>query len=44
MLFRSINGIQRVVANNLSNFLLNLEKELLKELDLVMNQEEELWA
>jgi len=39
-----INGIQRAVANNPSNFLLNLEKELLKELDLVLNQEEELWA
>ena len=43
-LMARINGIQRVVANNLSNFLLNLKKELLKELDLVLNQEEELWA
>ncbi|XP_050242062.1 uncharacterized protein LOC126691020 [Quercus robur] len=43
-LMARINGIQRVVANNPSNFLLNLEKDLLKELDLVLNQEEELWA
>lgn len=39
-----INGIHRVVANNPSNFLLNLEKGLLKELDIVLNQEEELWG
>lgn len=39
-----INGIKRAVANNPSNFLLNLKKELLKELDLVLSQGEELWA
>ncbi|XP_075663106.1 uncharacterized protein LOC142632618 [Castanea sativa] len=37
-------GRARAVANRPSNFLLNLEKGLLKELDLVLNQEEELWA
>ena len=39
-----INGIQRAVANKPSNFLFNLENELLRELDVVRNQEEELWA
>ena len=39
-----INGIQSVIANKPSNFLLNLENELLRELDLVLNQKEELWA
>ena len=39
-----LNGIQRAVAIRPSNFLLNLESELLKELDNVLNQEEEIWA
>ena len=39
-----LNGIQRAVVINPSNFLLNLESELLKELDNVLNQEEEIWA
>lgn len=39
-----INGIQRALALNPSTFLVNLENELLKELDAVLNQEEELWA
>ena len=39
-----LNGIQRVVAIRPSNFLLNLESELLKELDNVLNQEEEICA
>ena len=43
-LMARINGIQRAVANKPSNFLLNLEKDLLRELDMVLNQEEELWA
>lgn len=32
------------MAIRLSNFLLNLESELLKELDNVLNQEEEIWV
>ena len=40
-LLARINGIQRVVAFKPSNFLLNLENDLLKELDSVFNQEEE---
>ena len=32
-----LNGIQRAVAIKPSNFLLNLESELLKELDNVLN-------
>ena len=43
-LMARINGIQRAVANKPSKFLFNLENELLRELDLVLNQEEELWA
>ena len=39
-----LNGIQRVVGIRPSNFLLNLESELLKELDNVLNQEEEICA
>ena len=39
-----LNGIQRAVSINPSAFLLNLENELLKDLDIVLKQEEELWA
>lgn len=39
-----LNGIQWAVAFRPSTFLLNLEKELLKELDTVLKQEKELWA
>ena len=39
-----LNGIQWAVAIRLSNFLLNLKSELLKEHDNVLNQEEEIWA
>ena len=39
-----LNGIQRAVSLRPSSFLLNLENELLKELNIVLNQEEELWA
>lgn len=39
-----INGIQRVNSIRPSSFLLNLEGELQKELEVVLNQEEELWA
>ncbi|KAL0011105.1 hypothetical protein SO802_006213 [Lithocarpus litseifolius] len=39
-----LNGIQRTLSIRPSSFLLNLENALLKELDVVLNQEEELWA
>ena len=39
-----LDGIQRTLSIRPSNFLLNLENALLKELDMVLNQEEELWA
>ena len=39
-----LNGIQRTLANRPSTFLINLENELLKELEVVLNQEEEIWA
>lgn len=43
-LMARINGIQRTISTKPSRFFLNLEEELLRELDLVLNQEEELWA
>ena len=39
-----LNGIQRALANRPSTFLINLENDLLKELEVVLNQEEEIWA
>lgn len=39
-----LNGIQRAMSVNPSDFLINLENDLLKDLDTVLNQEEELWA
>nr|XP_023873993.1 uncharacterized protein LOC111986559 [Quercus suber] len=39
-----LNGIQQAVASKPSNFLLNVEKELVKECDTILSQEEELWA
>ena len=36
-----LNGIQRVVCVKPSTFLLNLEKELTKEFDTILRQEEE---
>ena len=39
-----LNVIQRAIASKPSNFLLNLEKDLVKELDTILSQEEELWA
>ena len=39
-----IIGIQKAIATKPFRFLLNLEDELLRELDLVLNQEEEPWA
>ena len=43
-LMARLNGIQRAVSVRPSTFLLNLEKELLKEFEIVLSQEEELWA
>ena len=39
-----LNGIQRVVAVRPSSSLLDLENNLLKDLDVVLGQEQELWA
>ena len=39
-----LNGIQRAFSVKPSNFLLNLENELLKKLENMLNQEDELWA
>ena len=39
-----INGIQWALSVRPSTFLVNLEDELLRELNRVLNQEEELWA
>ena len=39
-----LNGIQCANAIRPSAYLLNLENELLRELDVVMGQEEDLWA
>lgn len=39
-----LSGLQQVVASEPSNFLQNLEKDLVKELDMILSQKEELWA
>ena len=39
-----LNGIQRAFSVKPSSFLLNLENELLKKLENMLNQEDELWA
>ena len=39
-----LNSIQGALANRPSNFLINLENELLKELEVVHSQEEDIWA
>ena len=39
-----LNGIQRVLATNPSSSLIDLENQLQKGLDLILNQEVELWA
>ena len=39
-----INGVQRAIATKPSSFLLKLEEDLLRDLDLVLNQQEELRA
>ena len=44
ILMARINGIQKAIASKPSSFLLKLEVDLLRDLDLILNQEEELWA
>ncbi|XP_030945010.1 uncharacterized protein LOC115969488 [Quercus lobata] len=44
ILMARINGIQKAIAFKPSSFLLKLEVDLLRDLDLVLNQEKELWA
>ena len=39
-----LNGVQRALSFRPFSFLINLENELLKDLDVVLNQEEEIWA
>ncbi|KAK9988441.1 hypothetical protein SO802_028680, partial [Lithocarpus litseifolius] len=39
-----LNGLQKAMANNPSHSLVVLEKELQKELEKILNQEEELWV
>lgn len=40
----SLNGIQKAMANCPSHSLVVLEKELHRELENILNQEEELWV
>lgn len=39
-----LNGAQKALANNLNDFLIQLEKKLIEEYSLIMLQEEEFWA
>ena len=39
-----LNGVQRALANQLSSSLVALENHLIKELDVVLEQEKDLWA
>ena len=39
-----LNEIQTALANNLNSFLINLEKSLLTELEIVSNLEAEFWS
>ena len=39
-----LNGIQRALALSPLDFLVKLEDELLRGIDLMQNQKEELWA
>ena len=43
-LMARLNGIQWVLASNPQSSLIDLENQLHKELDVVLNQEAELWA
>ena len=39
-----LNGVQRALANQLSSSLVALENHLIKELDVMLEQEKDLWA
>ena len=39
-----LNGVQRALSFRPSSLFFNLEKELLKDINVVLNQEEEIWA
>lgn len=39
-----LNGTQKALASNPNDFLVHLEKQLTKKHNLIMLQEEELWA
>ena len=39
-----LNGVQKAIAENPNDFLLNLENQLLSEYSLILMQEEEFWA
>ena len=39
-----LNGLQRVIAIRPLSYLLELENDLIRELDLILEQEHELWA
>ena len=39
-----MNGIQRIIATRPSSYLLELEKNIIHELETILNQEHELWA
>ena len=39
-----LNGVQKAIAKNPNDFLLNLESQLSSEYSLILMQEEEFWA
>lgn len=39
-----LNGVQKAIAKNPNDFLLNLENQLSSEYSLILMQEEEFWA
>lgn len=39
-----INGTQKALSNGPNHFLIQLEKELIKQYNLILRQEEEFWA
>ena len=39
-----LNGVQWALSTRPSSFLINLEKELLNDLDVMLNQEEKIWG
>ena len=39
-----LDGVQRALANHPSSSLVALENQLIKELDVVLEQEKDLWA